>query len=158
MADGNRDDLHLRRARVQRLRASLKLGDYNPKRDFVGWGGEDFRRLGGMPGFTHLATLPRVDPDAQTAAGLDIDGDGKADLCLAGGGRVALLQNAGESLNEVALPAAAVGCRAAVWADYNGDGKPDLLLATAEGPKLFTNLGGSFRDDSHLLPHEPGYN
>ena len=53
MVDGNKDDLHLRRARIQRLKASLKL-DYNPKRDFVGWGGEDFRRLQGMPGFTPL--------------------------------------------------------------------------------------------------------
>src|SRR5205814_5628515 len=54
MVDGNKDDLHLRRARIQRLRASLKLADYNQRRDFVGWGGEDFRRLAGMPGFTHL--------------------------------------------------------------------------------------------------------
>ncbi len=56
-----------------------------------------------------------------------------------------------------ALPGA-TGCRAAVWADYNGDGKPDLLLATPSGPRLYTNLGGTFRDDSHLLPHEPAYN
>ena len=55
MVDGNKDDLHLRRARIQRLQGSLKLGDYNPKRDFVGWGGEDFRRLQGMPGFTHIS-------------------------------------------------------------------------------------------------------
>src|SRR4051794_916958 len=51
MVDGNKDDLHLRRARLQRLRASLKLQDYNAKRDFVSWGGaEDFVRVGGMPG------------------------------------------------------------------------------------------------------------
>jgi hypothetical protein len=157
MVDGNKDDLHLRRARVQRLRASLKLQDYNPKRDFAGWGGEDFRRLAGMPGFTHLATLPRVDPDAQAVSFADIDGDGKPDLCLVGGARTALLQNSGEALSEVALPGA-TGSRAALWADYNGDGKPDLLLATPSGPKLYTNLGGTFRDDSHLLPKEPCYN
>src|SRR5437588_5793337 len=156
MVDGNKDDLHLRRARIQRMKASLKL-DYNPKRDFVGWGGEDFRRLSGMPGFTHISSLTRVDPEAQAIAGVDFNGDGKTDLCLAGAGRVALLQNGGESLNEVSLPGA-TGCRAAVWADYNGDGKPDLLLATPTGPKLYTNLGGTFRDDSHLLPVEPGYN
>jgi hypothetical protein len=157
MVDGNKDDLHLRRARIQRLRASLKL-DYNPKRDFVGWGGEDFRRLLGMPGFTHYAGLPRVDPDAQAIAALDFNGDGKPDLCLIGGGRLALLQNGGESLNETSLPGA-TGCRAAVWADYNGDGKPDLFLATPTGPRLYTNLGGgNFRDDSHLLPKEPAYN
>jgi hypothetical protein len=157
MVDGNKDDLHLRRARIQRLKASLKL-DYNPKRDFVGWGGEDFRRLNGMPGFTHFSAISRVDPDAQAISALDFDGDGKPDLCLAGGGRVSLLQNAGESLNELSLPGA-TGSRAAVWADYNGDGRPDLLLATPQGPKLYTNLGKNvFRDDSHLLPREPGYN
>lgn len=157
MIDGNKDDLHLRRAKIQRLKASLKL-DYNPKRDFVAWGGQDFARVGGMPGFTHISTIGRVDPDAQNISSVDFDGDGKPDLCLAGGSKVAVLHNAGESLNEVSLPGAA-GARAAVWADYNGDGKPDLLLATAEGPKLYTNLGGgNFRDDSHLLPREPGWN
>jgi hypothetical protein len=157
MVDGNKDDLHLRRAKIQRLKASLRIQDYNPKRDFVGWGGEDFRRLLGMPGFTHYASLARVDPEAQAIASVDINGDGKTDLCLVGASRIVLLRNGGESLNEIALPGAA-GCRAAVWADYNGDGKPDLLLATLTGPKLFTNLGGgNFRDDSHLLPREPCY-
>lgn len=156
MVDGNKDDLHLRRARIQRLKASLKL-DYNPKRDFAGWGGEDFRRLQGMPGFSRYSAVARVDPDAQAVSSVDINGDGKADLCLAGPSRVALLQNGGDSLSEVSLPGA-TGCRAAVWADYNGDGKPDLLLAAPSGPKLYTNLGGAFRDDSHLLPREPAYN
>ena len=129
MVDGNKEDLHKRRAKIQRLKVSLKLQDYNPKRDFVGWGGEDFRRLAGMPGFTHYSALTRVDPEAQAITAVDFDGDGKPDLCLVGAGRVALLQNGGESLNEVSLPGG-TGCRAAVWADYNGDGKPDLLLAT----------------------------
>jgi hypothetical protein len=159
MVDGNKDDLHLRRAKIQRLRCSLKLLDYNSKRDFVGWGGDDFRRLNGMAGFTHYSGLPRVDPDAQSISSLDIDGDGKPDLCLAGASKVVLLQNGGESLTEINLPGATGGCRAAVWADYNGDGKPDLLLATTNGPRLYTNIGGgNFRDDTHLLPHEPGYN
>jgi len=158
MVDGNKDDLHLRRARIQRLKASLKLQDYDPKRDFVGWGGEDFVRLYGMPGFTHLSTLSRVDPEAQAIASVDFDGDGKPDLCLVGGGKIAILQNGGEALSEVGLPGPISGCRAAVWADYNGDGKPDLLLATPTGPKLFTNLGNGFRDDSHLLPKEACYN
>jgi hypothetical protein len=159
MVDGNKDDLHLRRARIQRLRASLKLGNYDAKRDFVGYGGEDFRRLSGMPGFTHYSAVTRVDPDAQAVASVDIDGDGKPDLCLVGAGKVVLLQNGGESLNEITLPGPVSGCRAAAWADYNGDGKPDLLLATPAGPKLYTNLGGgAFRDDTALLPKEPAYN
>jgi hypothetical protein len=158
MVDGNKDDLKVGKAKIQRCKASLKLNDYNQKRDFVGWGGEDFRRLSGMPGFTHISSLTRVDPDAQSIACMDFNGDGKPDLCLAGAGRVALLQNAGDSLGEVTLPGV-TGCRSAVWADYNGDGLPDLLLATPTGPKLYTNLGkAGFRDDSHLLPTEPGYN
>jgi hypothetical protein len=158
MVDGNKDDLHLRRAKVQRLRSSLKLQDYNPKRDFVGWGGEDFRRLAGMPGFTHYAALSRVDPEAQAISSVDIDGDGKPDLCLVGASKVVLLLNGGESLNEISLPGVS-GARAAVWADYNGDGKPDLLVATPSGPRLFTNLGGgNFRDDTARLPVEAGYN
>ncbi len=159
MVDGNKDDLHLRRAKMQRLKVSLKLQNYDPKRDFVGWGGEDYHRLQGMAGFTHHAPLACVGPEAQAVSCVDIDGDGKPDLCLVGAGKVALLQNGGESLNEVSLPGLVGGSRAAVWADYNGDGLPDLLLATANGPKLYTNLGkGQFRDDSHLLPKEQGYN
>ncbi|MBM4068716.1 MAG: VCBS repeat-containing protein [Planctomycetes bacterium] len=156
MINGNLEDLHNRRAKIQRLRVSLKLLDYNPKRDFVGWGGEDFRRLNGMAGFTHFSALGRVDPEAQAISCADIDGDGKMDLCLVGGGKVTLLMNGGESLNEAGLPITG-GARSAVWADYNGDGKPDLLLATPSGPKLLTNLGGSFRDDSAMLPLEKTY-
>src|SRR5262245_44300181 len=32
MVDGNKDDLHLRRAKIQRMKASIKILDYNPKR------------------------------------------------------------------------------------------------------------------------------
>jgi hypothetical protein len=155
MVNGNLEDLHQRKAKIQRLKASLKLMDYNPKRDFVGWGGEDYQRLNGVAGFTHYAGLTRVDPDAQCISCADIDGDGKMDLCLIGAGKLVVLLNSGESLSEIPLPGA-VGVRSAVWADYNGDGRPDLLLATVAGAKLFTNLGNNtFRDDSNLLPAEP---
>jgi hypothetical protein len=152
----NKEDLHQRRGKIQRLKASLKLQDYNPKRDFVGWGGEDFRRLLGMPGFTHLSALPRTDPEAQAVSIIDFDGDGKQDICLVGGGRVAVLQNGGESLNEFILPGVA-GARSAVWADYNRDGRPDLLVVTPSGPRLFTNHATGFREDTHLLPREALY-
>jgi hypothetical protein len=153
MVDGNKEDLHNRRAKIQRMKVSLKIQDYNPKRDFVGWGGEDFRRVLGMPGFTHISALNRVDPEAQAISVVDFDGDGKLDVCLVGGGKVVLLQNNGDALSEVML-AGVFGARSAVWADHNGDGKPDLLLATPSGLRLFTNLGPTMRDDSHLLPRD----
>jgi hypothetical protein len=158
MIDGNKDDLHKKTARIQRLKASLKIQDYNPKRDFSGWGGEDIRRLAGMNGFSQFAALGRVDAEGQSVACVDLDGDGKIDVCLSSTSRVVLLQNQGDSFSEVALPGLSGGSRATVWADYNGDGKPDVLLATVNGPKLYTNLGnGQFRDDSALLPQENAY-
>ncbi len=158
MADGDKNTLQLRTGKIQRLKASLKIQDYDAKRDFVGWGGEDFRSISGMPGFTHYASLARSDPGAAGVSSADFDGDGKADVCLAGAGRVSLLSNTGTSLNEVSLPAV-TGARSADLADFNGDGKPDLLLATPQGPKLFTNLGeGRFSDESAGIPREAYYN
>jgi hypothetical protein len=38
MADGNKEELQLRKGKLQRLKASANRLDYNLKRDFVGWG------------------------------------------------------------------------------------------------------------------------
>ncbi len=158
MVDGDKNALHLRTAKIQRLKSSLKLQEYNAQRDFAGWGGEEFGPIQGMPGFTHYSSLARTDPGAAGIAPADFDGDGKMDFCLYGEGRVVLLQNGGASLNEISLPLA-TGARAAVWADFNGDGKPDLLLATPIGPKLFRNEGeGKFTDVSAGLPRQGYYN
>ncbi len=157
MVDGNKEDLHNRCGKIQRLKVSLKLQDYNQKRDFVGWGGEEFRRLLGMPGFTHITALARTDPDAQSISIVDFDNDGKPDLCMVGGGKLVIQQNNGETMSEIVLPGLNTA-RSAVWADYNGDGLPDLLVVASSGPKLYTNLGaGNLRDDSHLLPREAFY-
>jgi hypothetical protein len=158
MVDGDKNALALGQAKVQRLKASLKLQDYNAQRDFVGWGAEDFRSIAGMPGFSHLAQVPRVDPRAGAVVPADFDGDGLIDFCLVGEGKTVLLSNGGTSLNEVAIPYSGPS-RAADWADYNADGKPDLLLATPAGPKLLTNQGdGTFKDHTGGLPHEPYWN
>jgi len=159
MVDGDKEALHKRTARVQRLKVSLKIQDYNPKRDFVGWGGEDIRRLAGMPGFDRYAALARLDAEAQAISVVDFDNDGKPDFCLCGANKVVLVQNGGDAFVETSLPNLVGGARSAVWADANGDGLPDLLLATLTGPKLYMNLGkGQFRDDSRLLPREPAWN
>jgi hypothetical protein len=157
MVDGDLAKLQKRQAAKQRLRASLKLLDYNVKRDLVGPGGDEFVPLDGVAAFSHYSPLGRNGADAQAVSVVDFDGDGRPDLCLAGGSQVNLWRNGGDYFSEAPLPAAD-GARAAVWADYNGDGRPDLFLATPRGPKLFTNLAAGFRDDSHLLPVEEGYN
>lgn len=147
------------RPTVQRLKAGSRQIDYNPKRDFVGWGGDDYGRLDGMPGFSYQALLPNLGAGAQGVSVVDLEGNGQPHLCLFGGDRAEMLRNLGDCLLETSVPGLAQGCRAAVWADYNADGKPDLLLATPTGPRLYTNLGnGSFRDDTALLPSAPGCN
>ena len=40
MADGNKDLFHNRKGKMQLMKASLKLLEYNPRRDFVAWGGD----------------------------------------------------------------------------------------------------------------------
>jgi hypothetical protein len=159
MVDGDKNAIQLRTARIQRVKASLKIVDYDPKRDFVGWGGDDFRAVSGMPGFSHLGTTARTDPGAEGVAVADIDADGRDEFLVYGRRKAALLKMDGTSLNEIGLPVTG-GARSAQWADYNLDGQPDLLLATSSGPKLLTNVGkGAFRDDTAiLLPPEPYYN
>ena len=156
MVDGDKNALQLRKARVQRMRASLKISDYNAQRDFVGWGAEELVAIADMPGFTHWAPLARVGPQALGIIAQDFSGDGKPDLCLFGLGNVALLENAGASLNEVSLPATG-GARSAGWADYDGDGRVDLLLATPFGPRLFRNGEKAFEEASFCLPRQRYY-
>lgn len=154
--EDNKDLLHKRAGRIQRLKVSLKILTYDPKRDFAGWGGEDIRRIPGGTGFSHIGPLSRVDAEARSVSAIDFDNDGKLDVCVAATGGVKLFQNQGDSYSEVSLPGLRIGARTAAWGDYNADGKPDLLLATSEGAKLFTNLGaGAFRDDSAILPRGP---
>jgi hypothetical protein len=153
--EDNKEALHRSTGRIQRLKASLKILTYDAKRDFVGWGGEDIRRIPGGTGFSHVGPLSRVDAEARHASVLDFDGDGKLDVCLVSTSAVRLFQNQGEAYSEMALPDRKGGARSAAWGDANADGKPDLLLATTDGPKLFTNLGaGRFRDDSTLFPRD----
>jgi hypothetical protein len=159
MADGDKNALHLRNGKMQRMRASMKREDYNPGRDFVdfGAGADEFRAIAGMPGFTHYAGLSRVGPGAAGVAAASFAGNGKAGVCLFGASRLALLQNSGGSFDDLHLPVQG-GARAAAWADYDGDGKLDLLLATPAGPKLFRNNGKQFEDVSAVLPHQDYYN
>ncbi len=158
MVDGPMDDLIKKKAGYQRLKASLKLLDYNPKRDLVGPGKDDFEPVVGMAGFAQMARLVKMGRDAQAITCADFTGTGTADLCLVGVDKVTVMLNGGDYMHEIPVPGLLQGCRAAVAADYNGDGKADLLLATATGPRLYTNVGhGHFRDDTAVLPTESTY-
>ena len=157
MVDGDKNALQLRTAKIQRLKASLRIMDYDQKRDFAGWGGDEYRQLAGMNGFMMYGGLTRVDPGAIGMISADIDGDGAADLCLYGENKVVVLRSAGKSMEEVSIPYSG-GARGAAFGDYNHDGKVDLLLATPTGPKLLTNTGGGFKDDTAALPKEPYFN
>ena len=58
MVDGDKNAIQLRTARLQRMKASLKIQDYDPKRDFAGWGVEEFRAIAGMTAFTRTTAEP----------------------------------------------------------------------------------------------------
>jgi outer membrane protein assembly factor BamB len=156
MVDGDKNAIQLRTARVQRMKASLQIQDYNPQRDFVDWGsgGDEFRAIGSMPGFTHMLSLSRIGAGAAGIAPADINGDGRTDFCLFGASQMCLFQNGGNTFDEARLPAQG-GARGAAWGDYDGDGKLDLVLATPSGPRLFRNTGESgkpFEDVTAGLP------
>jgi hypothetical protein len=158
MVDGDKNALQLRTAKIQRMRASMKIQDYDARRDFVEGGADalEFRPLAGMPGFSHFLALNSVGPGALGMNTADFNGDGKPDLCLYGTERVALLQNAGGSFDLTPLPLTG-GARAATWADYDADGKADLLLATPGGPKLLHNGAKGWEDLSGALPDQDYY-
>jgi hypothetical protein len=143
-----------RTSRMMRMRASLQLADYNQKRDFVGWGAEEFRRLEGMPGFGYFSGVSRTGPGAGGVAPADFNGDEKPDFCLYGENRCLLLRNDGGSFNEVVL-GLRTGARAAAWNDFNGDRLPDLLVATPLGPRLFAGRKDKMEDVTGGLPSQP---
>ncbi|MEI6210461.1 MAG: VCBS repeat-containing protein [bacterium] len=142
-----------RTARIQRMKVSLKILDYNPQRDFAGWGDSgQLRPVSTMPGFTHYGALGMLGPGATGMAPADFTGDGKPDLCLFSEQRVVLLENQDGNFNECGAPIDG-GARSAAWGDCNGDGRPDLLLATPYGVRLLGNQGGGkFFDCSSALP------
>ena len=152
----NKDDLHLRRAKGQKLKASLKLLTYDQTRDFAGYGGaEDISPVRGMPAFSQSVGFGKLDGRALQADAIDFDGDGRVDVCLVAQNKVAIYRNEGDSYSDVMLPNNPRGIRAACWGDMDGDGKPDLLVASVEGVRLYTNQGTTFRDDSSLIPELP---
>ena len=159
LEDADKDELQFGRARVQRLRIGLDRLDYDPERDFVGWGAGELEELRGMPGFSHIATLPRVDPFTSGLAVADYDRDGKLDVLLFGETRSTLLRNEVKTFTEVEIPYGG-GARSGAWADHDGDGRLDLLLAVPGGPRLLVGAAGEkpLIDATGRLPALPRAN
>lgn len=59
LADGPREQIQLRKGKMQIVRASLKRQDYNPKRDFVAWGGN----AADIQQYKTVLVLPASSPD-----------------------------------------------------------------------------------------------
>ena len=88
MVDGNKDDLHLRRAKIQRLRGQPQARTTTRSATSSAGAARTSAGSRACPASPTIPPWPRVDPDAQAISCLDFDGDGKPDLCLAGAGRV----------------------------------------------------------------------
>src|SRR5262249_25451730 len=99
MVDGSLADLQKRQAAKQRVRPSLNRLAYNAKRALVAPGGDEFVPLAGMPPFSPVSPLGRSGADAQIVSVVDFDGDGKPDVCLAGGSQTSLWRNGGDYFN-----------------------------------------------------------
>ena len=106
--------------------------------------------------FVRSLPLPHGGGEAWGVAWADYDGDGDLDALVCSTTRNLLYQNqGGEFVDRTAAARLSGGSHSAAWADYDGDGDLDLLFST---PALWTNDGGTFRDDSRLLPPLPGRN
>jgi hypothetical protein len=75
---------------------------------------------------------------------LDVDLDGRPDLLIEEGGRLALYRNRGGRFEREGLGRVRDVRQLAV-ADYDGDGDPDVLVASEGRSLLLVNLGVAFR-------------
>lgn len=93
-------------------------------------------RVTAIPAISFAPAVSYTVPGAGdiVAAG-DLDGDGKADVAIAGGGNVGALFGRGDGTLEpyVRLLSWKVGINVREVADLNGDGKPDIILTDASG-------------------------
>jgi hypothetical protein len=93
------------------------------------------------------ATLASVGPAATAAAIADFDGDGRADLALAGAGGVVVLPGMTSGAFGARRPGPQVTTAVALAAgDFDGDGRADLAALTSGTPpqvSLLRNAGGT---------------
>jgi hypothetical protein len=144
--------LRSRRGKMLKMKASMKLLDYNFNRDFVAWGGDqEYKPVNDMPGFTHSMSLGLMGAGTAGIEAGDLDRDGRPDLCIFTAGKVQVFKNDGDALTDMTLPVRG-GARGAAWADFNGDRKTDLFVAGTAGPRLFFGDGTNLTDATASLP------
>ena len=140
MVDGDKEAIHKKTARIQRLKASLKILDYNPKRDFVGWG-RGIRRLAGMAGFDRCAGLR----NRRRAQSSDRELRQRPSRTSASAGRtVVLMQNSSDGSSRPLCPA--TGAR-----DRMGATTATVCPICCSAPPargLHESRQGQFRDDT----------
>ena len=95
--------------------------------------------LNGSTGFRGEITSPAIDPgEAEGAAFVDFNGDGKADYCRVIGTQLRCLLSMGNGWSTSWDIAAAIGDagyrNARWWVDVNGDGMADYCRATGAAP------------------------
>lgn len=165
LADGNRPQLHERKGRVQRLKASLKKLDYDAKRDFVGFGGdgdviEEFATVevlkAGSEWRHRLAESPNGKPDDRWIASGFADRDWQPAKTPIGYGEEELTKRGGTLIAEKGR-------------DYlfrrTFDVSDDLLtrpkvvfsLSLASDNNAVVYLNGTLLDDDQEADHEFAY-
>lgn len=143
--------LRSRTGKMLRMKASMKLLDYNFKRDFAGWGEQEYKQVTDMPGFTQVMSLGRMGTGAAGIEAGDLNGDGKPELCVYTPSKAQVLKNDGGIFADMCLPISG-GARGAAWADVDGDGKTDLFIAGTSGPLLFLGDGQNLTNATNRLP------
>ena len=159
MVDGNKEDLHMQRAKIQRLQGQPEAARLQPE--------ARLRRLGrrGLPPAS--AACPASPTSPVSAASIprrrrspSSTSTATASPTCASSGPAAslLLQNGGERFSEVSLPGV-TSCRAGGVGRLQRRRHARPAAGHADGPQaVHQPRQGTFRDDSHLLPQEPGYN
>jgi hypothetical protein len=165
LADGDKEQLQLRKGKLQRIKAGAGRLDYNIKRDFVGWGQgeaggdpEDFKRFvllaQSAPGWKYL---PRRQVSAESWRNIDFD-DSKWSNCRApiGYGEPEILARKGATIPVQGEP---VLFRRAmeVSSDLLGQQGVIFQLRVASDDSAIVYLNGVLIDQDPVEDHEFSY-
>ncbi len=112
MVDGDKEALHKKTARIQRLKAESQESSITT-RSATSSAGAVKTSVGSRECPASTATLRSTNskPKRNRFHAIDFDNDGKPDICLCGANKVVLLQNGGDGFVETMLPGLSGGAR-----------------------------------------------